>query len=403
MTRANQPTLPTLPMHLLLSMGCWLSSPFALECAKSGLLPLKVKSKKRAKLALNKKLERAVAQEAKHRAANLLSGVLRYHDTPYERKVTEPAVAWQSGNARLLDYGVLAPDPSQLGEVVLFIPSLINRYYILDLDQERSLLRYLVAQGIYPLVMDWGEPGPREEAFGCSEYVSEILVPAIDFVVSSTGRKVALAGYCMGGVLAIAAAKLKPKKISALALFATPWDFHCKEFAPFVIDPQYLGMLDSALSSQGRLSADFVQSLFYVTDPWIFEQKFSRYAQLQPDSRAARDFVALEHWVNDGVPMTAQVARDCLVGWAQKNMLRNGGWKIGKVAITPEGLDIPVFMALPQNDHVVPVGCAQPLVNAFPEAKRIHPSAGHVGMMVGSRAKRDLWQPFVKWVEGISK
>lgn len=392
-----QHSLPTLPMHLLLSMGCYLSSPFASQCANAGLLPWNRQSPNQQ---LSARQQLAINAEAKNRATSLLEGVLRYQKTPYKRDVIEPPAIWQSGSARLLDYGSLIDDKSQR-PIVLFIPSLINRYYILDLEEERSMLRYLTEQGSYPLVLDWGEPGAREAQFGVDDYVRDILVTVIGFISRVSGQKITLAGYCMGGVLALAALKLARRHVSSLALFAAPWDFHCKEFAPFILDKPYLASLDSMITSQKTLPADFVQALFYVTDPFVFEQKFRRYAELHEGSRAARDFVALEHWVNDGVPMTAKVARDCLIGWSQKNMLSKEQWKIDGHTITPRGLKLPVFMAIPQNDHVVPHDCAMPLAKALPHAQLIHPSAGHVGMIVGSRARRELWQPFSEWLASL--
>jgi polyhydroxyalkanoate synthase len=345
-------------------------------------------------------LSQAVTEEAKSRANNLLSGILRYVDTPYTRDTDEPAAIWRRGNARLLDYGTPA---GAKGPVVLFVPSLINRYYILDLESERSMLRYLATQGLYPLVLDWGEPGKHEEAFSCADYVTDILIAAIDFLSKTSGGRIALAGYCMGGVLSLAAAQARQQKLCALALFATPWDFSCPTFKPFVLDDQWLPLAQSLIGSQNKLSADIVQSLFYLTDPWVFEQKFRRFQELQPESRAAKDFIALEHWVNDGVPMTSHVADDCLIGWAQKNDLMQEKWKVGGRIVRPCSITIPTLIAIPRNDHVVPYECAQPLADAMPNAHVINPGAGHVGMIVGSRAKRELWQPLTDWILSISQ
>lgn len=406
MTPENPPLLPTLPLHLMLTMGCWLSSPFALRCAKSAfpllnsgpllnqiekLLPENAPQQLQ-------QLEKALSDEARNRANNLLSGILSYIETPYSRKVTEPPVLWQRGNARLLDYG--AATATYAGQpIVLFIPSLINRYYILDLEEERSMLRYMGQQGVYALALDWGTPGDFEESFGCGEYVTEILGPAIDFISQIAKQRIVLAGYCMGGVMALAAAKLWRKKLAGLALFATPWDFYCDEFEPFIMDKKWRPTIESAIAGKKHLPADVIQSLFYLTDPFVFEQKFRRFANLQPDSRAAKDFVALEHWVNDGVPMTAQVARDCLLDWAQDNVLARNRWKVGGEVIDPRRMRLPSFIAIPRNDHVVPQGCALPLAKALSHAHVIEPGAGHVSMMVGGSARRELWQPFADWVK----
>jgi len=391
------PPLPTLPMQLMLSLGCWLSSPFALQCAKSVWPPSSSNLKS---LPENLALQKAIAEEAKNRATSLLKGILRYYDTPYAHSVSTPPCIWQRGNARLLDYGLKTAGGNQ--PVVLFIPSLINRYYILDLEEKRSLLRFIATQGIYPLVLDWGEPGNFEQSFNCGDYITEILNAAIDFIASSAGSRIVLAGYCMGGNLALAAAQLQRKHVSALALLATPWDFHCKAFLPFVIDKKWLPMVDKMVTAQKTLPAEIIQSLFYMTDPWVFEHKFRRFAGLDPKSRETKEFVSLEHWVNDGVPMTANVARDCLIDWAQENNLANGKWQVAGQTIDPKKIKMPTFIAMPESDHVVPRDCAAPLAKVMPHAQVTHPSAGHVGMIVGSHAKEELWQPLADWILTIS-
>lgn len=387
MEKNNTLPLPTLPMQLMLCLGTWAASPFALQCAKSAW-PL---WKQQTSLPQNGALAAAVAREANARANNLLTGILRYLDAPYARTLEEKPTVWRQGNARLLDYG-------GDGSMVLFVPSLINRYYILDLEEERSLLRHLAAQGLHPVVLDWDAPGEFENNFGCNDYITEILLPAIEFLSHSSGKPVSLVGYCMGGVLAQAAAQLKPKRVGALALLATPWDFHCESFAPFVIKPEHHAIITKAIASQETLPADVIQSLFYMTDPWVFAQKFRRFARLAPDSPAAQEFIALEYWVNDGVPMTAKLAQDCMVDWAQKNQLAVGGWQIAGKKIDPKKIKQPAFIAMPKNDHVVPYDCAAPLAKAMPQAKVIHPGAGHVGMVVGQQAKKELWQPLLQWL-----
>lgn len=403
MTEKPPPPLPTLPMHLMLAMGCWLNSPSAWRCAKSALPSLNASASPLPK-AEARKLERALAEEAKNRASNLLTGVLTYYDTPYSRTMPQAPCIWQNGNARLLDYGFNARNIAPDAPVALFVPSLINKYYILDLEEERSMLRYLRTQDIYPLVLDWGDPGEREQGFDCSDYVMRILIPAIEFIVSATRRPIALTGYCMGGIFALAAAQHKPKLVNALGLFATPWDFHCASFKPFILDTAWHDMLESAVATRGMLPADMIQSLFYMTDPWVFEQKFRRFASLPAGSRAAKDFIALEHWVNDGVAMTSGVARDSLIGWAQQNKLARGQWQAGGTTVKAQlPRSLPVFIALPQNDHVVPLDCAQPLAEKLRHAHIERPGAGHVGMIVGRGAKRELWQPLAEWLHAARR
>jgi polyhydroxyalkanoate synthase len=384
-------TLPTLPMHLALTLLYTLSWPTALANANAGSLPLR---KPLARKLHQKKLRENLHREAKSRTSDFLRAIHRYTETPYERSMQEPPCIWQKGSSRLLDYG----QDANASTVMIFVPSLINRYYILDLEKERSLLRYLATQGIYPLVLDWGMPGEMEADFRVEDYISEILLPAIDFIHQTTGMAVTLGGYCMGGVLSVAAAQLRPKKVEKLALFATPWDFYCKEFTPFILDTMWQEKLSKILSEGQNLPAEIIQALFYLTDPFVFEEKFRRFLSLDSESRAAKDFIALEHWVNDGVPMTSQVAKDCLIGWAQRNELASGEWRVTGKKIDPKKLSQPVFIAIPKQDHVVPYDCAMALARTLPHATIIHPGSGHVGMIVGSRAKSECWNPLVEWL-----
>lgn len=392
--------IPTLPLHLMMLTGC-LNSLSAWQCAKNALphwnQPLATKNPK-----LNpEQFEKALQNEVQNHAADVISGIKRYCNTAYKREVPEPPSIWQKGAARLLDYGINATTAHN-GAVVLFIPSLINRYYILDLEEERSLLRFLASEGHYPLVLDWGKPADTEKDYNCEDYIAHILIPAIKYLAEKTGGKIALAGYCMGGVLSLAAAHIAVKHVGALALLATPWNFHCDNFKPLILDDAYKQKMAEILASGDTVPAEIIQALFYLTDPWVFEQKFKRFASLEEHGRAAKDFIALEHWVNDGVPMTSRMAHDCLIDWAQENQLAVGGWQIANKIINPKELKLPTFIAMPKNDHVVPFDCALPLAKAIKHAKIIYPAAGHVSMIVGSQAKRELWQPLSHWLASLS-
>ncbi|MFN7634110.1 MAG: alpha/beta fold hydrolase, partial [Acetobacteraceae bacterium] len=131
-----------------------------------------------------------------------------------------PPTAWAEGGTRILDYGGEGP-------AVLFVPSLVNRAEVLDLMPDASLLRWLAGNGAHPLLLDWGWPGEAERSFTLTDYVAGRLERAL----AALPGPVVLVGYCMGGLLALAAALRHPGRIRALGLLATPWDFHAGEGA----------------------------------------------------------------------------------------------------------------------------------------------------------------------------
>ncbi len=349
------------------------------------------------RLASLEALPEAVNAEAQVRLASLLDGVKRYREIPYTRITEEPPVVWQHGSARLLDY---AP-AGEAASVMLLIPSLINRYYILDLTPKQSFARYLTGKGHRVLMLDWGAPGEREQGYDCTAYVEDHLVAALRFLHKELKRPITLGGYCMGGVFALALALTMPRAVNALALFATPWDFHAADARVPRLDKTALAQLNALFELQPEFPAEWIQALFSLNEPWVFQEKFQHFSTLKPGSREAENFIALEHWVNDGVPKTARAARDCLVDWGQRNVLACGEWEVAGRLITPDAWNKPAFVAVPSGDRIVPPGCALPLSEQLPQANVCRPSAGHVGMIVGSRAEKELWEPFAGWLKSV--
>lgn len=393
------PKLTALPFHLMLGLSGLMSSTIAFECFRQGLSGLREPSPTLQNPELLENLSSALQNEALARAESFLTGLQNYFHAPYTRDLTEPAAVWHCGSARLLDYSLLAdttlpPD----APVVLFIPSLINRYYILDLEKQRSLARFLTHAGCHVLMLDWQSPGDTEALYSCDDYIRKTLFPCLDFICGTSGRAPIVAGYCMGGVLALALAQLKPKQVSALALLATPWDFHSPDFKQIKLDEFHLAQFDDYLAQQPLIPAEQIQALFYLSDPWLFQAKFQRFAKLSAVSHERRKFIALEAWVNDGVPMTSPAARECIIGWAQCNVLARNQWKVAGRIIRPQAVTCPAFIAIPRNDSIVPAGCARPLAVGLPHATLVEPSSGHVSMIVGKHARAELWEPLKDWL-----
>src|SRR3546814_5946414 len=84
------------------------------------------------------------------------------------------------------------------------------------------------------------------------------------------------------------------------------------------------------------LEVDVLQGFFWALDPFTALKKFTQFATLAPDSDAARRFVAMEDWLNDGVPLAGPVARECLLGWYGENTPPTGGWLVDGRPVRPQ-------------------------------------------------------------------
>jgi polyhydroxyalkanoate synthase subunit PhaC len=388
-----------LPLHLASAAMLWLSSCAAWPLWRSGSLLLRAELDPSAS-ALAQSLA-SVAPEAfaaaldaelRHRGDLFLSGLERYRHHGYRRALADPPTLWREGGSRLLDYG-----PST-GVPVLIVPSLINRAYILDLAPGKSLLRFLAEAGLRPLLLDWGRPGPAERRFALTDYIAGRLVRALDAAAAAAGGPLAVVGYCMGGLLALALAELRQPLVAALALLATPWDFHAERAGQARLLGALAGPLCDGFAALDELPVDVLQTLFAALDPLLAVRKFSRFATLPAGSIEEGEFVAVEDWLNDGVPLALPVARDCLGGWYGENAPGRGAWEVGGATVRPERVRVPALVVLPAQDRIVPPATAAVLATALPKAEVLRPSLGHIGMMVAREAPAAVWHPLGEWL-----
>lgn len=328
----------------------------------------------------------------------LLAGIAAYRRHPFTRDLPDPPAIWTEGSARLLDYGI-----GGRGPLVLFVPSLINRAQVLDLTAERSLLRFLAQQGMRPLLLDWGWPGEAERGFTLTDTIAGRLERAI----AAAPGPVVLVGYCMGGLLALAAALRQPasgrRGVVALGLLATPWDFHAD--AATRNNAQSLAALlpglEPAMQATGTLPVDAIQALFAGLDPFGVAQKYRAFARLDPASARAKNFVALEDWLNDGVPLAAPVAREAIGGWYGSNTPGRLAWRVAGQVVDPRAWTRPAFVAVPARDRIVPPASARALSALLPHATVHDAASGHIGMVAGQGAEAALWQPLLAWLRGL--
>jgi len=141
-----------------------------------------------------------------------------------------------------------------------------------------------------------------------------------------------------------------------------------------------------------------LQTLFAALDPLLALRKFSRFAELDDSDPRAREFVALEDWLNDGVPLALPVARDCLGGWYGENTPGRGIWRVAGEAILPDRISVPALVVLPAQDRIVPPATAVVLARVLPAAEALRPPLGHIGMMVAREAPAAVWHPLAQWL-----
>jgi polyhydroxyalkanoate synthase len=207
----------------------------------------------------------------------------------------------------------------------------------------------------------------------------------------------------MGGLLALPPALTHPEKVRGLACLATPWDFHAERPHQARLIGAALPALEPMLRQSGELPVDVIQALFAGLDPLLVVRKFVKFAGLDPASPSAAQFVALEDWLNDGVPLAAEVARECLGGWYGDNTPARGEWRIAGQSVNPREIQVPALIVVPHADRIVPPPSALGLVAQMPQAAVMRPHSGHIGMVAGGGAMDQLFKPLAEWLGALPR
>jgi polyhydroxyalkanoate synthase len=313
------------------------------------------------------------------RRAAALAGLKAYQEAPRGRKKRSAPVRFKAGRARLRDYG-------GSGRNVIFVPSLINPPFILDLAPQNSLLRWCSEQGLHPYLLDWDEPSPADRAMDVTAHVERILLP----LIARFDEPPLLVGYCLGGTLALGAAAVGG--VAGLALIATPW-----HFAGFGGGRAAIGELWNAAKPSCEQMAlvpmEVLQTGFWRLDPGRTVSKYEAFGRMEPGSAGHQSFIALEDWANAGAPLPYGVGRQLFEEFVGDDLTGNGGWTVAGRTVDPHALPCPAIEFVSLSDRIVPKESAADL------ADRHDLGSGHVGMIVGGRAKVQLWEPLALWLK----
>ncbi len=332
------------------------------------------------------------------------AGLARYTANTTPPSSPDYPVISTSGRTTLLDAGGVGPS-------IVLIPSMVNKGYILDLCPGHSLTEHLRAQGFHVLLIDWGTPTP-ETVQSLSDTITNGLEPLLKNAHTHFGP-LSLFGYCMGGLLALAATvrinsnTQTPKHpVTKLALAAMPWDFsattsaqHMQLAKPFLepwLTPPQNQTPDTR--HQTLIPPEVMSHYFWSLDPWSPIRRLMAYGR-EADPNRLIQMTALEDWLNDGLPLDGPIAREMLIDWYTDNTPLKGEWQVGGTPILPQNINCPLWVCITQNDILVPTASSLPFLAQTKGAQVVMSDTGHVGLVCGRRAKERLYTPLTAWLK----
>lgn len=248
-----------------------------------------------------------------------------------------------------------APSTEQTYRIpLLIVPPWINKYYILDLKPENSLIRWAVEQGFTVFIVSWVNPTADHKDIGMDDYASQGLLTAVEEVKIVTGEKqINAVGYCIGGTLLSLVlahmAKTGNKSIRSATLFTTLTDFsELGELAVF-IDNDYLSAIEQEVADRGYLPSIFMARTFSfmrATD-LVYGPAIRSY--LMGEAPPAFDLL---YWNGDSTNLPAKMTVEYLRRLCQQNEFATSGFEIMGETVRVKDIRHPIIAIACEKDHI---------------------------------------------------
>lgn len=281
---------------------------------------------------------------------------------------------------------------------VLVVPSLINRWYVVDLQHGASLVEALVDGGIDTWCLDWGIPEDEDRYLDWTQ-VLERLARAVRFVRRETGAaQVTLLGYCMGATLAGIHAALRPLETRAFINLLGPFDFSQAGLLGELVGAEWFDA--EAVTAAGNIAPAQMQAGFVALRPTAQIGKWIGLLDGMHDERKREAFKALETWASDNIPFPAAAYRTYIRELYQENRLVGGTHRVKGRTVDLGAISCPVLTIVAEQDRICPPAAATALNDRCSSTDKqvLSVPGGHVGAVVGSRARKSLYPAITQWI-----
>ena len=293
-------------------------------------------------------------------------------------------------------------DSVDLAEPVLICFALVNRPYILDLDQQRSVVQQFVRHGFDVYLIDWGVPSDSDRTLRLHDYIEGYLANCVDQVCQLSGsEQLNLLGYCMGGTMSSIYASLYPKRIRNLILMAAPIDFSSNKGLINLWTREENFDVDGFIDAFGNCPGSFLQSSFQLRDPiQNFFWKYQSFYERMHDESYLDNFFSMENWSNDNIPVAGETFREFVKCFYQGNQLALGKFRLYGKPVSLGEITCPLLTLVAEADDLVPIESTLAIEDCVSskETASMSIDAGHIGLAVSSRAHRELWPKVTMWL-----
>ncbi|WP_259304761.1 class III poly(R)-hydroxyalkanoic acid synthase subunit PhaC [Thermomonas sp. S9] len=310
---------------------------------------------------------------------------------------------WRDGKVVLYRFrGARAPTARV---PILIAYALVNRPYMVDLQDDRSLVKGLLARGEDVYIIDWGYPDRSDRFLTLQDYIERFLGGAIEHLCRAHGLPaIHLLGICQGGAFSLCYAALHPERVKNLITMVTPVDFHTPDNMLSNWNREI--DVDLLVDTLGNVPADMMNFTYLMLKPWrLFAQKYVGMLDILDDRKAMEDFLRMEQWIFDSPDQAGEAFREFSKQFFQENRFVTGGAKVGDREVHLGLVEMPVLNIYAEQDHLVPPDASRALRTLCGSRDYTEYSfrGGHIGIYVSGRAQKDVPQAIHDWLAQRSR
>ena len=281
---------------------------------------------------------------------------------------------------------------TQFEKPLLIVPPFINKFYIMDLNEKKSMMKYLVENKMNTFLISWKNPSIESKNFGFEEYIDNGVLKAIEVACEETGSKeINLASYCVGGtlvamVLAYLEQKPIPYKINSSTFFASLIDFsEPGDLGIFITDEQ-IKAIEDQMNSVGYFDGKNMAAAFNFLRPGDLYWNYVVNNYLLGNQPTAFDML---YWNSDSTRLPAKLHSDYLRSMYLHNKIVKKEYKFKDLILDLSKIKTPMFHVATTEDHIAPwKSVFSGLKNYNNQCKFILANSGHIaGIIQGKDAK----------------
>lgn len=278
--------------------------------------------------------------------------------------------------------------------------ALVNRPYMVDLQEDRSIVRSLLAAGHDVYLIDWGYPDGSDRYMDLDDYINGVLDGCVDALRDRHQVDgINLLGVCQGGAFSLCYATMHPDKLRNLITMVTPVDFHTPDN---MLSHWCRGLdVDLFVDTLGNIPGDLMNWCYLTLKPYrLNAQKYLGLVDILDQPEQLRNFLRMEKWIFDSPDQAGEAFREFIRDFYQGNKLIEGGLRIGEREVDLTQVTLPVLNIYAEQDHLVPPAASRALsrVVGSKDYTELSFKGGHIGIYVSGRAQREVPPAIHAWL-----